>query len=99
MHTLFTTASFRSLLYLLALQAYPNPVRDAVTVEVLAPAAGVGTFEVLNLNGRARQSRREVLLEGRNEVVFQLGTLSSGVYLIRATDEASRQATVRVSKQ
>jgi hypothetical protein len=81
------------------MQAYPNPVQDAVTVKVLAPAAGVGTFEVLDLTGRARQSRQQDLREGINEVKFRLGSLPSGVYLIRAVDAANRQGVARVSKQ
>ncbi|WP_373512788.1 beta strand repeat-containing protein, partial [Persicitalea sp.] len=41
----------------LSLKAYPNPVQDLVTVEVLALTAGRGTFEVIDLTGRVRQSR------------------------------------------
>ena len=83
----------------LSLKAYPNPVRDAVTVKVLSPAAGRGTFEVLDMTGRARQTRTKYLQEGRNEVEFRLGSLPSGVYLIRAVDALNREGTVRVSKQ
>jgi hypothetical protein len=83
----------------LSLKAYPNPVQDAVTVEVLAPAAGRGTFEVLDLAGRVRQARTEELEEGLNEVEFRLGSLPTGVYLIKATDAQNRQGVVRVSKE
>ncbi len=83
----------------LSLRAFPNPVQDAVTLEVLAPTAGPATFEVLDLTGRTRQTRKEVLLKGRNEVVFRLGTLNTGIYLIRATDSANRHGVVRLNKQ
>ncbi len=83
----------------LSLTAYPNPVQDLVTLEVLAPQAGPATFEVLDLTGRARQSRQEILKEGLNEVEFRLGTLPTGIYLIRALDAQNRQGTVKVSKQ
>ncbi|GHB58220.1 hypothetical protein GCM10007390_09630 [Persicitalea jodogahamensis] len=83
----------------LSLQAYPNPVQDVVTLEVLAPTAGMGTFEVLDLTGRTRQSRSENLVEGLNEVGFRLGTLPTGMYLIRVTDAMNRQGVVKVKKE
>ncbi|GHB58249.1 hypothetical protein GCM10007390_09670 [Persicitalea jodogahamensis] len=83
----------------LALKAFPNPVQDAMTLEVLAPSAGPATFEVLDLTGRTRQSRSENLVEGLNEVGFRLGTLPTGMYLIRAVDALNRQGVVKVSKE
>ncbi len=83
----------------LSLKAYPNPVQDAVTVELLAPQAGAATLDVVDMTGRTRQSRRESLVEGRNEVELRLGSLPAGVYLIRVVDAAGRQGTVRVSKE
>ncbi len=83
----------------LALKAYPNPVQDAVTVEVLAPNASTASFEVVDLTGRTRQSRTEVLVEGLNEVGLRLGSLPAGLYLIRATDARNRQGVVKVSKE
>ncbi len=83
----------------LALKAYPNPMQDAVTLEVLTPSAGEATFEVVDLTGRTRQSRNEVLVEGLNEVGLRLGSLPAGLYLIRATDARNRQGVVKVSKE
>ncbi len=83
----------------LSLKAFPNPVQDAVTLEVLGPKAGPATFEVLDLTGRARQTRREALAAGLNEVELRLGALPSGVYLIRARDAVGQEATVRVYKE
>ena len=83
----------------LSLKAYPNPVQDAVTLEVLAPNAGEATFEVVDLTGRTRQTKSENLVEGLNEVGLRLGGLPAGLYLIRATDARHRQGVVKVSKQ
>ncbi len=83
----------------LTLKAYPNPVVDVVTVEVLSPLAGAASFQVVDLQGRARQSRTEKLVEGRNEIQFRLGSLPTGIYLIRATDALNNHGVVRVSKQ
>ncbi|GHB58143.1 T9SS type A sorting domain-containing protein [Persicitalea jodogahamensis] len=83
----------------LSLKAFPNPVQDAVTLEVLAPNSGPATFEVLDLTGRTRQSRTETLVEGLNEVEFRLGTLPTGLYLIRTVDALNRTGVVKVSKR
>ena len=85
--------------FTLALKAFPNPVQDAMTLEVLAPNAGIATFGVLDLTGRTRQSRTENLAEGLNEVEFRLGTLPTGLYLIKATDALGRKGVVKVSKK
>jgi hypothetical protein len=81
------------------LKAYPNPVRDAVTIEVLSPAAGKATFEVLDVAGQVRQMRSENLNEGMNEVDFRLGKLPSGIYIIRIMDPLNRQKAIRIIKQ
>ena len=83
----------------LALKAYPNPVHDLVTLEVLAPRAGEATIEVLDLTGRTRQTRRETLAEGPNEVELRLGALPAGLYLIRTVDAAGRQGVTKINKQ
>ena len=83
----------------LSLKAYPNPVQDAVRVGVLAPTAGAATIEVLDVTGRVRQSRSKYLQEGLNEVKLGLGSLPTGIYLIRATDALGRRGVVRVSRQ
>jgi hypothetical protein len=83
----------------LSLISYPNPVQDVVTVEVLSPSSGEGTFEVVDLAGLVRQSRQQKLAEGLNEVEFRLGSLPGGVYLIRVIDALGRQGTMRVSRQ
>jgi len=83
----------------LSLKAYPNPVQDLVTVEILAPNAGAATFEVLDLTGRVRQSLRQDLTEGLNDVELRLGALPTGVYLIRSVGVQNRQGVVRVSKE
>ncbi len=83
----------------LSLNAYPNPVHDALTLEVLVPTAGAVTFEVLDVTGRAQQSRTEQLAEGLNEVEFRLGSLPTGIYLIRGVDILNQQSVVKVSKE
>ncbi|WP_373511948.1 choice-of-anchor Q domain-containing protein, partial [Persicitalea sp.] len=85
--------------FTLSLKAFPNPVQDAMTLEVMAPNAGAATFEVLDLTGRPRQSRTENLVEGLNQVEFRLGTLPTGMYFIKAVDALGRKGAIKVSKE
>ena len=78
----------------LALNATSNATLTMVSVtneELFSPNSGQGTFEVLDLTGRARQSRKQELAKGLNEVEFRLGSLPTGIYLIRALDVRNRQ--------
>lgn len=68
---------------------YPNPVHNAVKLEVLYPKVGTATFEALvDIAGRgaavaaaAHGGRPE-----RSEVEFMLGTLPMGIYLLQSVE-------------
>ena len=83
----------------LSVKGYPNPTQGDLTVEVMSKISGSVQMQVLDLTGRAVQQRTEQLLEGRNEVKFDLRAQPSGTYMIRATDGLNRQGVVRVNKQ
>jgi hypothetical protein len=83
----------------LSVKGYPNPTQGELTVEVMSKISGSVQMQVLDLTGRAVQQRSEQLLEGRNEVKFDLRAQPSGNYLIRAVDGLNRQGVVRVNKQ
>ena len=79
-----------------------TPSHNAVTVEVLSPTAGKGTFEAfeaLDLQGVARQTRTKYLQEGVNKIEFRLGSLPTGLYLIRSFNSLNQQGVVRVKKR
>jgi len=83
----------------LSVKGYPNPTQGDLTLEVMSKITGPAQMQVLDLTGRAVQQRTEQLLEGRNEVRFDLTAQPSGTYLIRASDGQNRQGVIRVSKQ
>ncbi len=84
---------------ILAMKAYPNPTRGLVTVEVQSIVAGEAQFEVMDISGRAIQQKTQQLIEGHNEVQFDLSTQAQGNYLIRCRDTLGREAVVRVNRQ
>ncbi|MPR37291.1 T9SS type A sorting domain-containing protein [Cytophagaceae bacterium SJW1-29] len=83
----------------LSLKAYPNPTSGYVTVEVQSPVAELVKFEVVNAQGRVVKQHQRELVEGFNEVRFELTAQPTGNYLIRAIDVLGHQAVVRVNKQ
>lgn len=83
----------------MSLKAYPNPVRDIVTVEVIAVVAGPAQLEVVDLNGKLLQLRTEELTEGINTLNFNLSRQAAGGYFLRCIDSRGQQAAVRVQKE
>ncbi len=62
----------------MTLKAYPNPAQDAITVEVMSLSTSAVYFEVLDVAGRAVQTRTEQLTEGLNQVPFRFGHFAHG---------------------
>ncbi len=85
--------------FALSVKGYPNPTQGSLTVEVMSRISGPAQMQVLDLTGRAVQQRTEQLLEGLNEVKFDISAQPTGTYLIRAIDGNNRQGVVRVNKQ
>lgn len=65
---------------------YPNPGREAATLEITAPKAQKVGLEVVNAVGQLVAARSEQLSQGLNKVTLPVERLSSGAYLIRFRD-------------
>ena len=83
----------------MTVKAFPNPVRDVTTVEILSNKVVSTKLEVLDMSGRTMRSQTEQLVVGKNEVKIRLSTLPTGIYLIRCQDTLNRQSITRVSKE
>ncbi|MFD2718483.1 T9SS type A sorting domain-containing protein [Hymenobacter monticola] len=78
----------------LAVNAYPNPTADRLTVQAPAEASPAATVQLLDHTGRILQAAPV-----RNrEVRFDLGSLAAGLYLARYQD-GDRTRTLKVVKQ
>lgn len=76
----------------LALEVYPNPARDAVTLQ--APAAGPVSVSLVDAAGRVvRQQRLTATADGRAALPLQ--GVKAGLYLYRA-EQGGRTATGRL---
>ncbi len=83
----------------LAVEVYPNPASGAVTLRVRTSVSGAGSVEVLDLTGRAVQSRAVELRAGDNELPLNMAAQPSGLYILRVRDAAGRQGAMRLSRQ
>ncbi len=70
-------------------QNYPNPFNPSTTIEFTLPEDAIVSLKVYNILGQEVASLidRELLTDGRNEVTFEAGRLTSGVYFYRLTAE------------
>ncbi len=70
-------------------QNYPNPFNPTTTIEFILPEDAMVTLKVYNILGQEVASliNNELYTEGRNDVEFDAGKLSSGVYFYRLTAE------------
>lgn len=73
--------------------AYPNPVKDQLTIEVNAPAAGSLTFVLRDVQGREIRNITVYAQQGLNLVSMDMADLSIGVYVLSlagSNDEVKR---------
>ncbi|MBU1821825.1 MAG: T9SS type A sorting domain-containing protein, partial [Bacteroidetes bacterium] len=80
------------------MSAYPNPGNSIITIRVENMQAGEASFEVVDLIGRPLIQKTKQMVEGTNDVTFDLQPLSNGIYLIRCRDAFMHQGVLRISK-
>ena len=70
--------------------AYPNPVRDVVTVAFEARRANSGTLRIQDLLGRTVATQAMAVRVGANRQTLLLPGVAPGVYLLTVESEGSR---------
>jgi len=76
---------------------YPNPSNAQINFYLNTEDPGVFTISLYGLDGRMITSRDHTLRAGKNHLQWNLGTLPSGNYIIRATGagySVSRQVSI-----
>jgi hypothetical protein len=70
---------------------YPNPVTSSVVrMVVLAPKAELVTFRIVDMSGRSVHSRNIQLVEGINNLEWDVRSLTGGAYFIQAPATGQR---------
>jgi len=76
-----------------ALRTVPNPTSGAVTVTVPESAGRTGNIRLFDLSGRSIQVNHT---QTSNQLVLDLGSLSSGIYVVRCNEATlARREVVR----
>jgi hypothetical protein len=78
-----------------AIEAYPNPVKNVVSVKVDGVVTGKGTVVVTDVTGKVVKSATEVKDNGAE---INVSDLASGVYLLNYTDDV-RNESIKITKQ
>lgn len=81
-------------------QNYPNPFNPSTTIEFTLPEDAIVTLKVYNVLGQevATLIDNELYTEGLNEVEFDAGKLSSGVYFYRLVAETLGDSPMKYSQ-
>ena len=64
-------------------EVHPNPADFECTVEFFAPEEGIYTLHIYDIQGRLVLSKQFSLIEGYNQMTFEIAELSSGIYLLQ----------------
>ena len=81
-----------------SLRIWPNPARDAVTIEFESGGSGAVTVDVLDMHGRVVSTHvRSAVPDARTQTSIDLSTLVPGSYILRCSDGlTSRYSTLSV---
>jgi uncharacterized repeat protein (TIGR01451 family) len=63
-------------------EAYPNPIADVLSVEVVTNFEGETTWDFTNITGVSVRNEKRMLKKHVNQLVFDLTDLPSGIYMI-----------------
>ncbi|MCB0649955.1 MAG: T9SS type A sorting domain-containing protein [Saprospiraceae bacterium] len=64
------------------LNIFPNPVKDQLTIQILASATGPGNFSLTDVAGRKLMEAKIVVEKGLNVHTFDLSNLPAGIYYL-----------------
>ena len=79
----------------LDIEAYPNPVKDELTVRANGVVNGTGTLLLMDVSGRVVGRAG---IESNGIATFSMDHLSQGMYILKFQDDSTTQ-TIRVNKK
>ena len=82
----------------MSLHAYPSLVENEVHIQYESPLKGDVSVEVVNMWGQVLQEKSMTKSEDLLELAFQLGTLPTGMYVIRVSQLDMHQS-IRIVKK
>jgi hypothetical protein len=77
-----------------AVEAYPNPVSDKLTVRRYGNQGGNGTIQLTDVSGKVVKQ----LDAQKTETIIDMSGLAQGAYFLKYSDDKHKQ-TIKVNKQ
>lgn len=77
------------------IEAYPNPVKNTVSVKVNGTINGKGSVTITDVTGRVVKTATDV---ADNKAEINVSNLASGMYLLNYTDDV-RNESIKINKQ
>lgn len=77
---------------------YPNPAKDIVNLAVTSPVSGKATIVITGLSGNVISQVPATVIAGQNNLSINVGSLPTGVYLVRITNGSETTETMRFIK-
>src|SRR5690606_14813001 len=75
--------------------AYPNPVRDELTVKVSGMVSGIGNLLLTDISGRELD---RALIESNGTATFRMEHLAQGMYILKFRDDSTTKM-IKVDKK
>lgn len=76
-----------------ALTVFPNPVQDQLNVQLDLDHGTEANFRLVNASGQTLLQQQQELVEGRNNMSFNVSDLPAGHYWLEVTDSESASRT------
>ncbi|HEY6974637.1 MAG TPA: T9SS type A sorting domain-containing protein [Chitinophagaceae bacterium] len=82
-----------------ALFAYPNPVKNTVTINYSAKQHGKYVFELTELNGKVLLHKEINATQGLNTTTIDMGRFAKGIYFVNIVSADLRRQSIKLNKE
>ena len=73
---------------------YPNPVKDCMTISVIAPKAENAILLINDIAGRVVVTKNLILKEGNNNLELNISSITSGQYFAKLIVTGGRETVI-----
>jgi len=79
--------------------AYPNPVRNAVTINYSAKQNGMYIFELTELSGKILFHKEVNAVHGLNNTTIDMSRFTKGIYFVNIISADLRRQSIKLNKE
>jgi hypothetical protein len=79
-------------------KVYPNPFKDALTIDVSNSKSETATLSLINITGKVFESRKVSLKNGQNSFEMNNLDLDSGIYFVQLTYSNGKRYSTKIIK-